>query len=508
MIYTDSRQKRNTQIVSPADSDPVGAAEMILRRYGARAISLLTSARQIEEGRLLPARLSANDCYVALEEACRKMARVAVRKFRQQAAEGGSLAERLDTLFPDPVAYLARAIKSVISDHGRVERREIPTVPLEQPIGPSDSSSPLHLMDTLAETRTWKLPDQALMERDERAQFRLALKKALKTIPQNYLQALLRDLDRERQRQQGVKIAPETDRERQTLCRARAALTQIIRRECDEDNPFVRLLAQQRSSRVPKKTRPSSEWSGERQDALFRRLMQTSWTERAAERSDDSVEEAVVNYIHTTSNVAPPSPEFRQAMRVLDLYKMEFPTPQTPAAQELYARARSLRQAGKIEESLRCYKACYDAEPTFFEALNEVGVLYSQLGNLRDALKVYLSIIERDPPGGHKYRAATNAADIYLTWFDTGRNRERNIERATFYAKLAMERPTPMRACNLILAYVKDRYYEDARKVMETALRENSSECPAEKFLQTLFQIRDADLIGWWDWLDRELAKE
>src|SRR5689334_17387707 len=63
------------------DVEPVQAAETILRRFGARAITVLTSPRVLDDGRCLPARLSANDCYVALEEACRKMARVALRKF-------------------------------------------------------------------------------------------------------------------------------------------------------------------------------------------------------------------------------------------------------------------------------------------------------------------------------------------------------------------------------------------------------------------------------------------
>ena len=104
--------------------------------------------------------------------------------------------------------------------------------------------------------------------------------------------------------------------------------------------------------------------------------------------------------------------------------------------------------------------------------------------------------------------AATNAADIYLTWFDAGRNKERNIEQAIRYAKLAMEKPTPMRACNLLLAYAKDRYFEDARDVMQLVLKTDSPDCPAERFLQTLFQIRDADLVAWWNWLDGELEKE
>jgi TPR repeat protein len=137
-----------------------------------------------------------------------------------------------------------------------------------------------------------------------------------------------------------------------------------------------------------------------------------------------------------------------------------------------------------------------------------VGVLLIQSGNLRDALKAFLTIIEHAPKAEDRYIAATNAADIHLTWFDAGRNKERNIERAAYYAKMAMQRPTPMRACNLLLAYAKDRYFVEAQQVMDTVLKANRPECPAEKFLQTLFQIRDADLVAWWNWLDGELGKD
>src|SRR5471030_3087200 len=69
---------RETRLGAPAGNnqeicEPVQAAEIVLRRFGARAISILTSPYQLEDGRWIPGRLSANDCYVALEESCRKM---------------------------------------------------------------------------------------------------------------------------------------------------------------------------------------------------------------------------------------------------------------------------------------------------------------------------------------------------------------------------------------------------------------------------------------------------
>jgi len=121
---------------------------------------------------------------------------------------------------------------------------------------------------------------------------------------------------------------------------------------------------------------------------------------------------------------------------------------------------------------------------------------------------VYLTIIDLDPHGPHRHIAATNAADIYLTWFDAGRNRERNIALARKYAEMAMERPSPMRACNLVLALVKDRLYLEARVVLERIIREDRPECRAQRFLETMFQIRDPDLVRWWTWLEEALGKE
>ncbi|HZO90452.1 MAG TPA: tetratricopeptide repeat protein [Chthonomonadaceae bacterium] len=493
--------------------EPVQAAETIMRRYGARAISILANPRVLEDGRRLPARLSANDCYVAMAEACRKMARVALRKYLSDPQlQTQDFAAALDTIFPDPPAYLTRCLRSVVSDAERAARRDVPTLSIDQPLTTAgDSENALCLRDTLATTETALQPEEALIAQDERIQFRKALSGALKAIPKNYLEALHRDIARERERQAGVKVAPESDRERQTVCRARAALSEILRRECGLDNPFVRLLSQQRSSRVRHKSPPSPNWTAERQNALFQRLMNTPWTERAAQSAhpEDNVEEAVVNEVSSASNIAPPSPEMRKAMRVMDAYVLgDNPTAQTSEAQQLYQKAQEARYAGKLEEAVRLYRAAYELEPNFFAAYNEAGVLLIQLGNLRDALKIFLTIIEKTPNGDDKYIAATNAADIYLTWFDAGRNRERNIERATFYARLAMEKPTPMRACNLLLAYVKDRYYVEAQRVLDTVLKANRPECPPEKFLQTLFQIRDADLVAWWNWLDAELGKD
>lgn len=498
---------------TPETIDPLSAAMIILRRFSARAITLLTTSRVTDDGRTLPPRLSANDCYVALEEACRKMARVAVRKYQHDSylAELG-FAASLDVIFPDPVAYLTRCIRSVVSDAERAVRRDVPTVSLDQPLSGGTGNTALLLRDTLSDVSADGQPEDALIDRDERLKFRQALAHALQKIPANYLAALERDMARERQKESGTKLTPTSDRDRQTICRARAAITEILRRECGLDNPFVRLLAQHRSSRVRPKPSPSQQWTAERQSELFRRLLDSSWADRSHDTPspEGNVEEAVINEVGTSANIAPPSPEMRQAMRVMDTYTLgDDPQAEVNAAQELYQQAQKARRAGKIEDAIRLYRAAYDADNQFIAALNEVGVMLSQAGSLRDALKIYLGIVDNPAAGNDdRYIAATNAADIYLTWYDAGRNRERNIAQALHYAKLAMRKPTPMRACNLLLAYVKDRYYLEAQDVMNTILHGNLAECAAEKFLQTLFQIRDADLVAWWNWLDGELGKD
>ena len=193
-------------------------------------------------------------------------------------------------------------------------------------------------------------------------------------------------------------------------------------------------------------------------------------------------------------------------MRVLDLFVLNNdPRSENEAAQSYYDQALKARKSGKIEEAIRLYNAAYEADPNFLAAYNEVGVLLMQTGNLRDALKIYLAVVERPDAGEQAFIAANNAADVYLTWFDAGRMKERNIERAAHFAQMAMQHPTPMRACNLLLAYVKDRYYIEAQQLMDSILQADYAACPAEKFLKTLFQIRDADMVAWLNWLDNEL---
>jgi len=496
-------------------SDLVSVADEVLAALGPRAVTLLTTPKRLDDGRVLPPRLSANDCYVALPEACRKVARVVVSRRRSMGGLGASVG--VAELFPDGPAYLARAIRSVVSDADRVARREPQAVSLDAPIAGLEGEGTISLGDVVPESDTSLMPEAALVDASERSEFRIGLRKALDGIPPNYLAALARDLRRERERQAGRSVAPSTESERQTLCRARAAVARVLQTECTADNPFVWMLGRQAGRKTQAtrgqvgalagKPRQTTAWSGERQDALVRRLLDIGWAERNAARADGSVGEAVVNDVTAPGSVAPPSPEVRQAMRVLDLYTVDRKQPLSEKARALYDEARELRAAGRIEEALARYRQCHEAEPAFVEALNEVGIMYSQLGRLRDALRVYLTIVESRAAAPHRHIAATNAADIYLTWFDSGRNRDRNIELARRYAEMAMECPSPMRACNLILAHVKDRYYLEARAVLERVVRDDSPECRAQRFLETLFQIRDPDLIAWWSWLEESLGR-
>ena len=361
---------------------PLEAAETIFRRFAPRAISILSNPRTLEDGRTLPPRLSANDCYVAMEEACRKMARVALRKFEGDTTlEAIGFFDALDVIFPDPPAYLTRCIRSVVSDGERITRREVPAVSMDQPIGYSgDGDNALCLRDTISDTDMGGQPEAALLEQDDRQNFRNALNHALQSIPKNYLEALQRDMARSREREDGAKTAPESDKERQTVCRARAAVSEILKRECGLDNPFVRQLAQQRSGRVRQKPtagKSTSHWTAEKQSHLFQRLLSTSWQERADQSKtsspDGNIEEAIVNDVSDSSNVAPPSPEMRQSMRVMDMYYLNERKTENNEAQEAYNQAEKRRHRGKIEEAMRLYRQAYELDPKYFAALNEVG---------------------------------------------------------------------------------------------------------------------------------------
>ncbi len=491
--------------------DILGAAELILSQYGARTVSYLSSPRLMPDGKMIPARMSANDAYSALEEACIKMARVAVRHYSSHASlQLYSFATAVGKIFPDPVAYLARAIRSVLSDEGRAARHEVPTVSLDQPLSTLGDNA-ICLRDTLADPSSDSRPEEALIEQDEKAEFRAALSKAMEQLSPSYYSALQLDLERERRRERGEAVGPETDRERQNVCRARAALARLVARQCGSENVYSQIIAQPRVSRPTSKVRRNTGWNVDRQARLFERILQYTWQQRAACSEGDSpdVEEAIINEVNAPRTQEPPTPEMRRMMRVMDTYTLDDnPCAGDAAAQMLYDSARRERRAGNLEAAIKLYREAHDVQPAFYAALNEAGVLLMQLGRLREALELFLTIIDRPDSGAERYIAATNAADIYLTWYDSGRNRDRNIERATLYARMAMQRPSPMRASNLILAYVKDRYYIEARGVLEAMVSNDTAQCPAQKLLQTLAQIRDSDLIAWWYWLEEELGKE
>jgi len=81
-------------------------------------------------------------------------------------------------------------------------------------------------------------------------------------------------------------------------------------------------------------------------------LLSSSWQERSADAGlpNDNVVEAVINETNCAANVAPPSPEMRAAMRVMDTYTLgDKPLSQSPEAQEFYAQARQTRQAALVQ---------------------------------------------------------------------------------------------------------------------------------------------------------------
>ncbi len=496
-LQSISAEKTDISAESPDRSEIAG---FLLQQFGARAVAFLCRPRTLPDGKVVPSRISSSDAYAALEEACFKMARVALRSLQNNSAlQMVPLHTAVTHIFPDPAAYLARAVRSVISDAGRTERREPAAVSLDQMIGAERS---LSLKDMLTDPEEERRPEEALVLKTEKQRFRNALAQAFERLSPNYRDALLSDMERETAREEGGAVAAETDRERQTVCRARTSLAKLLAEECGPDNSYVLMLQKKQAPRPAKHATP--DWNAERQNALFERLKHMP-----AAISADDAPEAAVNELNTALAAPAPSPAMRSAVRVLDTYTLhDRPRSENPEADMLYEQARSQRAASRLEKAIELYSAAFAADNSFWAARNEAGVLLIQTGHLREALLTLMPIVQSTNSGEERYIAATNIADIYLTWYDSGRNREHNIERAAHFAKLAMQRPTPMRAVNLILAYVKDRYYVEAEELLLQLIAHNAPACSADKLMQTLARIRDAELISWWNWLDSETKKD
>jgi len=89
-------------------------AQIIRERYGARAVSIVTDPERA-------GRLSVNDVWVALYDACHKMSRVALRRHEARGGDDDTPLA-LETLFPEPLAYLICSLLSVVQDARRVRR--------------------------------------------------------------------------------------------------------------------------------------------------------------------------------------------------------------------------------------------------------------------------------------------------------------------------------------------------------------------------------------------------
>lgn len=506
MVAIDSQKILHTA----ANCHEIGiddAVYVLLDLYGARAVTSLVSPRKMPDGKVFCPKLSANDCYSVLHEACRKMARVAIRTYEDRFSAEIGFGMALRFIFPDPIAYLARAIRSVLSDAGRTERQQAPTVSLDMPIAGSGELS-LCLKDLIADTSIENQPEAALISSSDRLEFSSGLLNAFHELPDNYREALITDMERDRARERGEYQQPETDKERQVVCRARAAVHKILLKNCDLSNEYIQFLNRSRITKISGKKVMKTEWNAEKQEILFETLQNHYLSALHSESVEDSGE-AIVNEVNGVSPRRSPSSRMRNGTRVVDTFSLN-DSPQTTSmvAQKLYDSARDARYSGDLEGAVQQYRAAFVEDKTFYPAMVEAGVVLHQIGKLRDALQCFLVVLQDDDSGEERYLAATNAADIYLTWYDTGRNQEKNIENALSCARFAMQSPTPMRACNLILACVKDRYYQEAKQVLESVLGNNSNQCPADKFLITLAHLKDADLYSWYNWLCNEIGKD
>jgi hypothetical protein len=493
---------------------------MVIReRFGARAVSHIAAS--------VPVRVET--LWAGMYDACHKMARVACGRYAKYDGECRTrgetplpFADSLNTLFPapsTPAIYLACAIRSVLKDASRTWRKVAgrEALSLDDPVFAGKRSA-LTIGDRLEERLPRRLPEEALREqaaRQERAAVVGALPVALAALSADYRAAIISQRERKARREAGEPLRPMTAPERQRLSRAREALLREIARLLGEraraDNTVFQALCagqprQEAKRRHAAKRAPASEpWTEARQERLFRHLTEGGWARRARALPGGNVEEAVVHELNAARAAPAPGKAFRKAVRVLDRYGMKAPTPQGAQAAQQWDEARELRRAGKLEEAAAAFLACHAAEPEFVEARIAAAVTLFRLGQLDAARAHYLDIIRRCPQGAYRSVAASNLSEIYLTWFRIGRgSKELHIGEAVCYAQMGMAQPSPARAANLLLAYVADRRFYEAEAFLTEVFAANDPACLPEDLLRLLAQIRDNDLIAFWNWLEEK----
>jgi len=494
-------------------------AQIIRERYGARAVSIVTGPERA-------GRLSVNDAWVALYDACHKMSRVALRRHEARGGDDDTPLA-LETLFPEPLAYLICSLLSVVQDArriGRIEKAEADrTTSLDAGLsnldgaGANGSFSPM-LARRLVEDRALLLPEAALLHAQERQDWKInarALDAAARALPAAQTEVILADLRRRRLLQSA--LPPASDVQRQRLRRARKALAKraecLLRASetCESEPPWfgdkagaVRVNRSSPRRAVGALPVPTTEegWDEKRLGALLReRFGDAAWTERVTSPNGD-VEEAVVHDIGGGGDA--PSAALRAAVRVMDRAALKAsPVPRTEAAQTLWDEGRSLRKQGKLEEATRAFRACNRAEPSFSPARIAGGVTLFRLGRLAEARDLYLDVARNPNAGADRFVAASNVSEVYLTWFRTGHgDKERNLNLALYWATRGLEQPTPARAVNLLLAYVEDRRFREATGALRALLVARPETCPPDALLRTLSQIQEPSLLAWWRWLE------
>lgn len=94
----------------------------------------------------------------------------------------------------------------------------------------------------------------------------------------------------------------------------------------------------------------------------------------------------------------------------------------TPSAKVL--QAQELYSQGKIQEAKTQYESILEKEPKNILALNSLGNIWRDMGNLENAEATYLEVIKIDPRYEYVYR---NIVTIYQLWEDETMQKEKLV---------------------------------------------------------------------------------
>ncbi|NUM41079.1 MAG: tetratricopeptide repeat protein, partial [Leptospiraceae bacterium] len=139
-----------------------------------------------------------------------------------------------------------------------------------------------------------------------------------------------------------------------------------------------------------------------------------------------------------------------------------------PNAKKLYNQALACEEAGDIEDAIQFYKSSIELDPSFVKSYQNLGSLYSRLGNRKDAYNLFLKASDISPSSETFFNLAV---EEYKT---------DNIENAILHLKKSLE---------------FDKRYINAHLLLANAYERSGKEEKTEIYLQNSYKINPKNKV-------------